>query len=96
VLLVPNPYAKLALIALLSVLTAGWYPVLQARVYRALPNQSGALLAIGNVFNTAFTPVALFIGLAASRFGLSAALWMLIVSPVLIALFSRRSDQETV
>lgn len=95
VLLVPDVSAKLALVAALSVLTAGWYPVLQARVYRALPNQSGALLAIGNVFNTLMTPVALIIGLAATRFGLSAALWMLVASPIAIALFLRKS-QETV
>jgi FSR family fosmidomycin resistance protein-like MFS transporter len=88
-LVVPNVFAKLALIAVLSVLTAGWYPVLQARVYHALPGQSGALLAIGNVFRTVTAPVALIIGLAATRFGLGAALWMLIVSPIAIALLVR-------
>jgi len=95
VLLVPDVWLKLALVAVLSVLTAGWYPVLQARVYHALPGQSGALLAIGNVVRVVSTPLALVVGLAASRFGLSAALWMLIVSPVLIALLTRRRDQET-
>ena len=90
VLAVPNVFAKLALIAILSLLTAGWYPVLQARVYHALPGQSGALLAIGNVFRIVTTPVALVIGLVATRFGLGAALWMLIVSPVAIALLVRR------
>ena len=94
VLLVPDVYAKLSLVALLSLLTAGWYPVLQARVYHALPNQSGALLAIGNVFNLLMSPVALIIGLAATRFGLTAALWALILSPVVIAVFLRRG-QET-
>jgi len=96
VLLVPDVYVKLALVAVLSVLTAGWYPVLQARVYHALPNQSGALLAIGNVFNLAMSPVALLIGVAATRFGLGAALWALVVSPIAIAVFLRRRDQETV
>ena len=95
VLLVPGAPAKLALVAVLSVLTAGWYPVLQARVYHALPGQSGALLAIGNVFRTVTTPVALVIGLVASRFGLTAALWLLIISPVLVALLSRARGQET-
>ena len=96
VLLVPDVYAKLALIAMLSVLSAGWYPVLQARVYHALPGQSGALLAIGNVFRTITTPVALIIGLAAQRFGLGAALWFLIVSPIALALLVRPPRQETV
>lgn len=95
VLLVPDVWAKLALVAALSVLTAGWYPVLQARVYESLPGQSGALLAIGNVMRIVSTPLALVIGLAASRFGLSAALWLLIVSPVAIALLVRRRPQGT-
>jgi MFS transporter, FSR family, fosmidomycin resistance protein len=95
VLLVPNVYAKLAIVALLSLLTAGWYPVLQARVYHALPGQSGALLAIGNVFNLVMSPVALLIGIAATRFGLSATLWFLIFSPLAIAMFLRRRPQET-
>jgi FSR family fosmidomycin resistance protein-like MFS transporter len=94
-LAVPDVWLKLGLMAVLSVLTASWYPVLQARVYRALPDQSGALLAIGNVFNMLMSPAALIIGLAATRFGLGAALWMLIVSPVAIALFVRRPAQDT-
>lgn len=73
-LLVPNVAAKIALIAILSVLTSGWYPVLQARLFQSLPGQSGALLAIGNVFRMITTPLALVIGLAAARFGLGAAL----------------------
>ena len=94
-LLLPGVWTKLAIVALLSLLTAGWYPVLQARVYQALPGQSGAQLAIGNVFSMVMSPVALIIGLAATRFGLSAALWMLIVSPIAIALFLRRPPQDT-
>ena len=94
-LLLPGVWTKLAIVALLSLLTAGWYPVLQARVYHALPGQSGAQLAIGNVFSMVMSPVALIIGLAATRFGLSAALWMLIVSPIAIALFLRRPPQDT-
>jgi FSR family fosmidomycin resistance protein-like MFS transporter len=95
VLMFPGVYVKLALIAILGVLTAGWYPVLQAKLYHALPGQSGALMAIGNVFRTVTTPVALLIGLAAARYGLSAALWILIVSPALVTLLLRRRDQLT-
>ncbi len=90
-LLVPNVLAKMALIAVLSVLTAGWYPVLQARLFHALPGQSGALLAIGNVFRLVTTPLALVIGLVAARFGLGTALWILVASPVLVVLLLRRA-----
>jgi MFS transporter, FSR family, fosmidomycin resistance protein len=94
-LLVPGVVAKLVALALLSLLTAGWYPVLQARLYESLPGQSGAQLAIGNVFRIAATPIPLLIGLAAARFGLGSALWIFAVSPILLtALLARRRDQE--
>jgi FSR family fosmidomycin resistance protein-like MFS transporter len=95
VLLIPGVFVKLALVALLSLLTSGWYPVLQAKLYHALPGQSGASIAIGNVFRMVATPVALIIGLLAARFGLSVALWMLIAGPVVLALAVRSTDQAT-
>ena len=83
-LLVPGAGPKLVAIAVLSLLTAGWYPVLQARLYESLPGQSGAQLAIGNVFRIAAAPVPLLIGLVAARLGLGAALWIFAASPVLL------------
>jgi len=95
-LVIPGVAPKVALLAPLSVLTAGWYPVLQARLYRALPGQSGAQLAVGNVFRFAASPIPFLIGLAAARFGLGAALWLFAASPVLLALLlPPRDRQET-
>jgi MFS transporter, FSR family, fosmidomycin resistance protein len=95
-LLVPGVAAKLVALALLSLLTAGWYPVLQARLYESLPGQSGAQLAIGNVFRIAATPIPLLIGLAAARFGLGTALWIFAVSPILLTtLLARGRNQAT-
>ncbi len=95
-LILPGLLTKLAALAALSVLTAGWYPVLQARLYGALPGQSGAQLVIGNVFRIATTPIPLLIGLAAARFGLAAALWMFAFSPALLtALLWRARDHAT-
>jgi MFS transporter, FSR family, fosmidomycin resistance protein len=95
-LLVPGVAAKLVALALLSLLTAGWYPVLQARLYESLPGQSGAQLAIGNVFRIATTPIPLLIGLAAARFGLGTALWIFAVSPILLTtLLARGRNQAT-
>lgn len=93
-LLIPGVVPKLVAIAALSVLTAGWYPVLQARLYDALPGQSGAQLAIGNVFRIAAGPIPFLIGLAASRFGLGDALWIFAVSPALLALLLLRSRAQ--
>jgi len=84
-LIVPGAGPKLVALALLSVLTAGWYPVLQARLYESLPGQSGGQLAIGNVFRIAATPVPLLIGLAAARLGLGTALWIFAAGPILLS-----------
>lgn len=93
-LVIPGVGPKLAVLALVSVLTAGWYPVLQARLYEALPGQSGAQLAIGNVFRIAATPVPLLIGLAAEHFGLGGALWIFAVSPVLLTMILLRGRTQ--
>src|SRR5260370_7700799 len=68
-LVLPGVGAKIVVVAVVSLLTSGWYPVLQARLYQSLPGQSGAQLAIGNVFRIAATPIPLLIGLAAPRYG---------------------------
>jgi FSR family fosmidomycin resistance protein-like MFS transporter len=88
-LLLPGTVPKLLALALVSVLTAGWYPVLQARLYRSLPGQSGAQLAIANVVSLAAAPIPAMIGVAAERFGLGAALWILAVAPMVLVLMLR-------
>ena len=93
-LLVPDVVPKLAMLVVLSVLTAGWYPVLQAKVYEALPGQSGAQLAITNVVNIAASPIPLLIGLGAARLGLGNALWLIAASPVLVALLLPRTRRS--
>ena len=55
-LVVPNVWAKYALIALVSFCTAGWYAVLRGRTYAALPGQSrngGGGGGIGKFFGAA-------------------------------------------
>jgi len=95
-LVVPGAGPKLVLLALVSLLTAGWYPVLQARLYESLPGQSGAQLAIGNVFRIAAAPIPLLIGLAAARYGLGEALWIFAASPLLLTvLLARNRVQAT-
>jgi FSR family fosmidomycin resistance protein-like MFS transporter len=89
-LVLPGVGPKLVMLAVVSLLTAGWYPVLQARLYESLPGQSGAQLAIGNVFRIATTPIPLMIGLAATRFGLGGALWIFAVSPLLLSVLLLR------
>jgi hypothetical protein len=49
-LLVPGAGIKLALVATSAVVNAGWYPVLQARLYGVLGPASGLALTVGALF----------------------------------------------
>jgi MFS transporter, FSR family, fosmidomycin resistance protein len=89
-LLVTSPGAKLAFVAAIAVVNAGWYAVLQARLYGALGRASGLALTVGALFPlNAVLPIAIA-GLA-ERWGLGVALWPLLAAPVaLLALVPRR------
>jgi FSR family fosmidomycin resistance protein-like MFS transporter len=89
-LLVPALLPKLVLVAALAILSAGWYPVLKARLYEALGDASGLVLTVGALFplNTVL-PIAIA-GLA-EWWGLGVALWPLLVAPLsLLLLVPRR------
>ena len=87
-LLVPQPAAKLVLVAAIAVVNAGWYPVLQARLYGALGDASGLALTVGALFPlNAVLPLA--IAAVAQRWGLDAALWPLLAAPVALLVFAR-------
>ena len=45
----PSPAGKLVLAALLGLLNSGWYAIPKARLYEALPGQSGAAVAVGGI-----------------------------------------------
>jgi FSR family fosmidomycin resistance protein-like MFS transporter len=81
-LLAPNIWVKLTLLGLLGFFNAGWYSILKAHLYTAMPGQSGTVMAVGSVFGlvTQFMPLGL--GLVAEQFGLRAALWLLLAGPL--------------
>jgi FSR family fosmidomycin resistance protein-like MFS transporter len=82
----PNVAVKLVLAGLIGVCNTGWYSILKAQLYSALPARSGAALALANVTGFAGSLIPLALGVFAERFGLSAAMWLLLVSPA--ALFA--------
>ena len=90
-LLVSGAGTKLALVAAIAIVNAGWYPVLKARLYDALGEASGLALTVGALFPlNAVLPLA--IAALAERFGLAVALWPLLAAPVaLLLLVPRRS-----
>jgi MFS transporter, FSR family, fosmidomycin resistance protein len=75
-------WAKLAALAALGVLNAGWYAIPQARLYAELEGQSGAVLTLGTVTGLVGGLFPLALGLLAGAVGIEVALWALLVAPV--------------
>jgi FSR family fosmidomycin resistance protein-like MFS transporter len=81
-LLVPGFWAKVMLLGLLGLFSAGWYSILQARLYATMPGQSGTVMAVGNVFGLLGGLIPLGLGLVAERFDLAVTMWLLLLGPV--------------
>ena len=81
-LLAPGVYAKLVLLGLVGITNAGWYSILKAQLYSAMPAQSGAALALNNFSGLLGGLIPLALGLVAERFGLGATMWLLLAGPL--------------
>ncbi len=89
-LLVPGLWPKLAVLAGLSIATACWYPLLQARLYGSLPGQSGVVVTLTSAAALAGGTGPLAVGFLAERFGLAWALACLAFAPVCLLIGLRR------
>jgi FSR family fosmidomycin resistance protein-like MFS transporter len=87
-LLVPGIAAKLVVLALLSAATATWYPLLQARLYGAVPSPAAVTLSSAAGLAGGLGPLG--VGVMAAAFGLPWALAGLTVVPVVILIGSLR------
>ncbi len=83
-LIVPGIGPKLILLGLLGFLNAGWYSILQARLYSELPGRSGSVVAVTAVASVVGSTMPLAIGALAGAIGLQAALWFLLASPIVL------------
>ena len=81
-LLTPGFWARLVLLGLLGLFNAGWYSILQARLYSAMPGQSGTVMTVGNVFGLVSGLIPLGLGLVAERFDLMVTMWLLLLGPL--------------
>jgi FSR family fosmidomycin resistance protein-like MFS transporter len=91
-LVVPDVGAKIAIVAAMGLANAGWYPVLQARLYGALGEASGLALTVGALFPlNALLPLG--IAALAERWGLDVALWPLLAAPAALILFVPRRPE---
>lgn len=90
-LLVPGPAPKFVLLATLGLLNSGWYAIPKAWLYDALPERSGAAVAVGGLGGFAGAAVPLFLGFLAGAAGIAAAMWILLIAP--LALLALTSDR---
>jgi MFS transporter, FSR family, fosmidomycin resistance protein len=74
--------AKLVIMTVMGLLRAGWYAILQARLYECLPGRSGVALALGNIAGLAGALIPLGLGALAQSAGLPAAMWALLAGPL--------------
>jgi FSR family fosmidomycin resistance protein-like MFS transporter len=81
-LLVPGFWAKLMLLGLLGLFNTGWYSILKAQLYSAMPGQSGTVMTVGNIFGLVGGLIPLGLGLVAERFDLMVTMWLLLLGPV--------------
>ena len=85
-LLADDPTSKLVLIGAIAILNSGWYSIMMARLYAAVPESSGTIVAIDCVAGIAGASLPLLIGLAAERAGLEWAMWLLLAAPIALLL----------
>jgi FSR family fosmidomycin resistance protein-like MFS transporter len=81
-LLAPNVWIKFVLLGLLGFFNAGWYSILKAQLYSAMPGQSGTVMTVGNIFGLVGGLLPLGLGLVAERFDLTATMWLLLLGPL--------------
>jgi MFS transporter, FSR family, fosmidomycin resistance protein len=89
-LLVGGLVPKLLLLGCLSMVTAPWYPVLQAELYGSLPDDSGVVVSLSSAAGLLGGAVPLAVGFLAQRSGLAWALACLAVAPPLLLAGLRR------
>jgi MFS transporter, FSR family, fosmidomycin resistance protein len=76
--------AKLAILAVLSMTTACWYPVVQAGLYGSLPGRSGIAVFLASAAALAGAAGPLAVGFIAQQAGLTWALAVLGAAPVAV------------
>jgi len=94
-LLAPWLAGKLVLLGAIGLVNAGWYAILKAQLYREFPGQSGGVVAVYSLFTSVTGLAPAVIGLAAQRWGLDTAMWLLLAGPLaLVAGIPRNSNRR--
>ncbi len=91
-LLAPWPVLKVALALCVRFTTLGWYPVLQAQAFAALPGRSGTVTALDSVAGALGQSFTWLVGWVAAQAGLPTAMWLLLIGPLSLAAFLSRRE----
>ena len=83
-LLIPWYFAAVAVLGVLGLLNAGWYPILQAQLFRAMPGRSGRVSGITGLSHLFWGWVPLGVGAIAALVGLEVAMWVLVIGPLAV------------
>jgi FSR family fosmidomycin resistance protein-like MFS transporter len=81
---VPWLWLKLVLVGLLGLFNSGWYAILKGNLYSAMPGQSGTVMTLNDIAGLFGKLLPFVIGLAAQYFGLQAAMWLLLLGPIVL------------
>lgn len=85
-LLANDWWMKLILLGIIGLFNAGWYAILQGKLYDVLGEQSGAVLIVGNAAGLFGAMLPLLLGIIAQRYGLDVAMWFLLAGPLALLL----------
>lgn len=81
-MLVSIPWLKLVLVGAMGFFNAGWYAILKANLFSAMPGQSGITQALDNISGMFGKLLPFGIGLAAQTFGLGPSMWLKLAGPL--------------
>lgn len=83
-LLIPFWSIKLLLVGVMGLLNAGWYAILKAQLYEAMPGQSGAVMTVNAFAGFFFGFVPALLGWVAGSVGLESMMWLLLAGPFVL------------
>jgi len=81
-LLISNPGLKIIAVGLLGLFNAGWYAIPKGQLYSTMGGQSGTVMTVNNVFNVVGGLIPFGLGMAAQKFGLQNAMWLILLGPL--------------
>jgi len=94
-LLVSISWLKLVIVGTMGFFNAGWYAILKANMFTAMPGQSGIAQALDNVSGMFGKLLPFGIGLAAQTFGLGPAMWLMLAGPLALLFGLPRRNSST-